>query len=192
MPTKPPARAKPKAPSISATLVAAIAPGVSWPVSITKRGTELPETISPAAWRKVAASLRKGLSVPITHGHGGRQITTTSSPRFRFHDHALAGLICEVDVVKGDPIIVQAQGVSIGFDNVRHHEEFLDGQRCRVIDELTLTHIAFLPRDEVPAYRLAKAKRCLPGQARDGVIDLIIDIGKHFKHEWPQLFAKHQ
>ena len=182
--------AKPAAPAITGTLVAAIAPGMSWPVSITKRGIEMPETVSHAAWRKLAASLRKGLSVPITHGHHGRQITSTSSPRFRFHHHPVAGLICEVDVVKGDPIIVHAQGVSIGFDNARHHEAWIDGQRCRVIDELTLTHIAILPRDEVPAYRLAKVRRCLPGLARECVIDTVIDCGKHIKQEWPTLLAK--
>ena len=190
VPTKPPARAKPTAPAITGTLVAAIAPGMSEPVSITKRGTEMPETISHAAWRKLAASLKKGLSVPITHGHHGRQITTTSSPRFRFHHHPVAGLICEVDLVKGDPVIVHWQGVSISFRNARHHEAFIDGRRCRVIDELELLHVAILDRDEMPAYSLARVRRCLPGLARECVIDVVIDCGKRIKREWPTLLAK--
>ena len=188
--TKPPARAKPAAPAITGTLVAAIAPGMSEPVSITKRGTEMPETISHAAWRKLAASLKKGLSVPITHGHGGRLITSTSSTRFRFHHHPVAGLICEVDLVKGDPMIVHWQGVSIGFRNARHHEAFIDGRRCRVVDELELQHVAILDRDELPAYSLARVRRCLPGLARESVIDVVIDCGKRIKREWPTLLAK--
>jgi hypothetical protein len=190
IPTKPPARSKPTAPAITGTLVAAIAPGMSEPVSITKRGTEMPETISHAAWRKLAASLRKGLSVPVTHGHGGRLITSTSSTRFRFDHHPVAGLICEVDLVKGDPMIVHWQGVSIGFRNARHHEAFIDGRRCRVVDELELQHVAILDRDEVPAYSLARVRRCLPGLARESVIDVVIDCGKRIKREWPTLLAK--
>jgi hypothetical protein len=192
IPTKPPARAKPTAPAISATLVCAIAPGMSWPTPIVKRGTELPETISHAAWRKLAESLRQGLSVPVTHGHGGRQITSTSSTRFRFHHNAVAGLLCEIDLVKGDPIIVQSQGVSIGFRNAKHHEAWIDGRRCRVIDELELGHIAILERHDRPAYRLARVKRCLPGLARETTIDLIIDTGRAIKAEWPTLLAKPQ
>jgi hypothetical protein len=163
---------------------------MSWPTPIVKRGTELPETISHAAWRKLAASLKKGLSVPITHGHGGKAICTTGSARFRFHHNAVAGLLCEIDLVKGDPIIVQSQGVSIGFRNAKHHEAWIDGRRCRVIDELELRHIAILERHDRPAYSLARVRRCLPGLAREATLDTVIDCGRRIKQEWPTLLAK--
>jgi hypothetical protein len=188
--TKAPARAKPAAPAISATIVAAIAPGVSWPTPIVKRGVSMPETISKAAWAKVAASLRKGLTVAITHGHGGKVICTTGSARFRFHVHEVAGLIVEVDLVKNDPLILHGSGVSIGFRNARYHEAFIDGRRCRVIDELELGHIAVLPKDELPAYRLARVRRAMPGMAREAVLDAVIDCGQKIKAEWPSLLSK--
>jgi len=187
IPTKAPARAKPKAPAISATLVAAAAPGCSWPVQIVKNGLSMPEFISQAAWAKVVKDLRNGKHVPITMAHGGKQITTTGSTRFRYHQHPVIGLIVEVDLVSGDPLIIPSTGVSIGFRHARYHEAIIDGKRCRVVDELELTHIALLKRDETPAYRLARVKRCLPGLARETVIDLVIDTGRAIKAEWPSL-----
>jgi hypothetical protein len=189
-PAKVPTRAKQTGPAVSATLVAPAAPGVSWPTSIVKRGVELPEFISPIAWANVYKELRNGKSVPITHGHGGKTITHTGSTRFRCLNHPVVGLLMEVDLVSGDPLIIPSTGVSIGFRHARYHEAIIDGRRCRVVTELELRHIALLKRDETPAYRLARVRRCLPGLAHPATIDCIIDVGRAIKAEWPSLLKK--
>jgi hypothetical protein len=190
---KPAARKAPKPPApVVATIVVALAPGLSAPVTTAGEAPNLPEMISQRGWRAVAKQLAAGKALPIVTAHrGGELIGYTVGPRFRFRVCPTVGGIIELDVRATDPAMPSGSGCSITFYAKAVRKEMIGKQLVRVIDDLELVHIALIRAGslERPAYAIASARRCKPAQASATVADLRIDIGRRILERWPTLPA---
>jgi hypothetical protein len=190
---KPKAITKKSAPASQtiATLTLACAPGLSRPVALVGATEELPEFITPRAWRGVLSQIARGQHFPIQMGHkpGSKIITSTASPRVRTKLCPTAGLCLFVDVRANDPYIIRTAGCSISFRPTSYHTENVGGQRVRCIDGLLLEHVAIIEAlaTELPVYPMARIRRCTPKLAATGMTELVVDVGCLIRASWPEL-----
>jgi hypothetical protein len=189
--TAKPAARKPNPSEAIATLVLAAAPGLSRPVALAGHFEELPEFVTQRAWRGVLSQIARGQHVPIQIGHqaGAKVITSTASPRVRTKLCPTVGLLMSVDVRRDDPYIIRTAGVSISFRPTAYHSENVEGLKVRCIDGLELAHVAIIlgTAPELPAYPLARVRRCNLKEATKGMINLTIDVACLIRASWPTL-----
>lgn len=168
------------------TLVGLCAPGVSEPAKLFG-DDPMPEYISTAAWRGVTATLRSK-PIPVTVGHGGREVCLTNSPRFRFELCETLGLCIELDQTSEDRFVASG-GISVGIKSAKHHRELIDGRLVRVIDEIEIHHIAIIERSSKvrACYRDSRLELAIPALARRKLADVRIDGFIRLKKSWPSL-----
>lgn len=174
-----------------ATLVLACAPGLSRPVALAGGTEELPEFVTQRAWMGVLSQIARGQHVPIQIGHqaGAKVITSTASTRVRTELCPTAGLLMSVDVRLADPYVSRTAGVSISFRPTTYHSESVGGVKVRCIDGLQLAHVAVIlgTAPELPAYPMARVRRCSPKEAITDMTNLKIDVACLIRASWPEL-----
>jgi len=175
-----------------ATLLLALAPGVSLPVTLAGGSESLPEVISQRAWHGVLEQLAFGRQVAVQVGHGiGRKvIATTGTTAVRCRLCATSGLVVSVDLFD-DNAVGPTRGASIAFRPRDYRRATIDGRTVRVVDSMELSHIAIIAgsdRDE-PVYPLAKIVRCKPGEAAARFFDLVGDTARAIHKASPGLRA---
>jgi hypothetical protein len=173
-----------------ATLVVALAPGVSRPVTLVGGNESLPETISPRAWRGVLEQLANGRKVPIQVGHQklATLVAAAGTSRVRCRLCPTGGLMLQVDLLDTD-VVGPLKGASIAFRPRTYHRATVDGRTVRVIDSLSLDHIALIEANDSvnPVYPLAKAVRCKPRESAGTLFQMVADTARAMSTNCPNL-----
>jgi hypothetical protein len=180
---------KTRSSAVSATLVMALAPGLSKPVALVGETVEIPEYVSARGWASVASQLKRD-SVPILTGHsGGKVLGFTKGPRFRYRLCETGGMLFALDVRPEDPIVPSGAGCSICFFPKSVRLEYVDGRAIRVLDEIELRHLAIIrmERPERPVYPLARVVRCLPHEVNETMLRMRLDLARDLGAAWPAL-----
>jgi hypothetical protein len=175
-----------------ATLLLALAPGVSQPVTLAGGSESLPETISTRAWKGVLEQLASGRQVAVQLGHGLARpiVATTGTPAVRCRLCATGGLMLQVDLFDAD-VVGPMKGASIAFRPRDYRRATIDGRACRVVDSLELSHIALIAADDrdEPTYTLARVVRCRPKESAAKFFDLVGDTARAVHKANPGLRA---
>jgi hypothetical protein len=101
-------------------------------------------------------------------------------------------MLVEIDLRDCDPAVPTGSGLSIGFTATAHHVDTIGGRRIRVIDSMSLRHIAIVTpgSGREPAYPLATLRSAKPGSTGKLSLDYRIDTGLAMKRQSPALVAR--
>ena len=173
-----------------ATLVMALAPGVSKPVTLVGGNESLPETISPRAWMGVLQQLASGRKVPIQMGHStlGKLVSATGTSRVRCRLCPTGGLMLAVDLFDAN-VVGPTKGASVAFRPLTYHRASVGGRTVRVIDSKELDHVALIGADDPtnPIYPLAKVVRCKPSESAAALFRMVADTARAMGKTCPDL-----